>query len=76
MCTNFSWNQAVIQTLLHCNERKHNVSASSQKKLRRDEESKLVQRVKVKHIQVGSDNTKYFNLTVNGKHGRKKVFFN
>jgi hypothetical protein len=62
------------QTLLLCDEKKRNVSVSSRKKLRRDEESKLVQRAKVKHIQVGGDNTKYFKLIVKGKHGRKNIF--
>jgi hypothetical protein len=42
--------------------------------LRRDEESKWAQRAKVKHIQEGSDNTKYFHLLANGKHRRKKKF--
>jgi hypothetical protein len=43
-------------------------------KLRRDEESKWAQRAKVKHIQAGRDNTKYFHLIANGKHRRKKIF--
>jgi hypothetical protein len=37
-------------------------------KLRRNEESKWAQRAKVKHIQEGGDNTKYFHLISNGKH--------
>jgi hypothetical protein len=41
-------------------------------KLRRDEDSKWAQRSKVKHIQEGGDNTKYFHLIANGKHRRKK----
>ena len=40
--------------------------------LRRDEEMKWAQRAKVKHIQEGVDNTKYFHLIVNGKHRKKK----
>ena len=43
-------------------------------KLRRDEESKWAQRAKVKHIQEGGNNTKYFHLIANGKHRRKKIF--
>jgi hypothetical protein len=43
-------------------------------KLMRDEESKWAQRAKVKHIQEGRDNTKYFHLIANGKHQRKKIF--
>jgi mannosylglycoprotein endo-beta-mannosidase len=43
-------------------------------KIRRDEESKWAQRAKVKHIQEGGDNTKYFHLIANGKHRRKKKF--
>jgi hypothetical protein len=43
-------------------------------KLRRDEETKWAQRAKVKHIQEGSNNTKYFHLIANGKHRRKKIF--
>jgi hypothetical protein len=41
-------------------------------KLRRDEETKWAQRAKVKHIQQGGNNTKYFHLIANGKHRRKK----
>ena len=36
--------------------------------LRRDEETKWAQRAKVKHIQEGGNNTKYFHLIANGKH--------
>jgi hypothetical protein len=43
-------------------------------KLRREEESKWAQRAKVKHIQEGGNNTRYFHLIANGKH-RKKNFF-
>ena len=43
-------------------------------KLRRDEESKWAQRAKVKHVQEGGENTKYFHLIANGKHRRKKIF--
>ena len=43
-------------------------------KLRRDEEIKWAQRAKVKHIQEGGKNTKYFHLIANGKHRKKKIF--
>jgi hypothetical protein len=43
-------------------------------KLRRDEEIKWAQRAKVKYIQEGGDNTKYFHLIANGKHRKKKFF--
>jgi hypothetical protein len=43
-------------------------------KLCRDEESKWAQRAKVKHVQEGGENTKYFHLIANGKHRRKKIF--
>jgi hypothetical protein len=43
-------------------------------KLRRDEEKKWAQRAKVKHIQEGGNNTKYFHLIANGKHRKKKIF--
>ena len=43
--------------------------------LRRDEETKWAQRAKVKHVQEGGNNTKYFRLIANGKY-RKKIFFN
>jgi hypothetical protein len=43
-------------------------------KLRRQEESKWAQRAKVKYIQEGGDNTKYFHLIANGKHRRKKNY--
>jgi hypothetical protein len=42
--------------------------------LRRSEESKWAQCVKVKYIQEGGDNTKYFHLIANGKHRKKKIF--
>jgi mannosylglycoprotein endo-beta-mannosidase len=41
--------------------------------LRRDEETKWAQQAKVKHIQEGGNNTKYFHLIANGKHRRKKI---
>ena len=40
----------------------------------REEESKWAQRAKVKHIQEGGNNTKYFHLIANGKHRKKKIF--
>jgi hypothetical protein len=43
-------------------------------KLRRDEELKWAQRAKVKHVQEGGNNTKYFHLIANGKHRRKKIY--
>ena len=42
--------------------------------LRRDEETKWAQKAKVKHIQEGGNNTKYFHLVANGKHRKKKKF--
>jgi hypothetical protein len=41
-------------------------------KLRRDEETKWAQRAKVKFVQEGGNNTKYFHLIANGKHRKKK----
>jgi hypothetical protein len=43
-------------------------------KLRREEEAKWAQRAKVKHVQEGGNNTKYFHLIANGKHRKKKMF--
>jgi hypothetical protein len=43
-------------------------------KLHRDEESKWAQRAKIKHMQEGGNNTKYFHLIANGKDKRKKIF--
>ena len=40
-------------------------------KMRRDEETKWAQRAKVKHVQEGGNNTKYFHLVANGKHRKK-----
>jgi hypothetical protein len=42
--------------------------------LRRDEESKWAQRAKVKYIQEGRDNTKYFHLVANMKNRKKRIF--
>jgi transposase len=41
-------------------------------KLRREEEINWAQRAKVKYIQEGDNNTKYFHLIANGKHRKKK----
>jgi hypothetical protein len=41
-------------------------------KLRRSEETKWAQRAKVKYVQEGGNNTKYFRLIANGKHRKKK----
>jgi hypothetical protein len=41
-------------------------------KLRRDEEIKCAQRAKVKHVQEGGNNTKYFHLVANGRHRKKE----
>ena len=41
--------------------------------LRREEETKWAQRAKVKYIQEGGNNTKYFHLVANGKHRKKKI---
>lgn len=43
--------------------------------LMRDEDTKLAQRAKVKHIQEVGDNTKYFHLIVEGKHRWKTIFW-
>ena len=43
-------------------------------KIRRDEEAKWAQRAKVRHIQEGGSNTKYFHLIANGKHRKKRIF--
>jgi hypothetical protein len=40
-------------------------------KLRRAEETKWAQRAKIKHVQEGGNNTKYFHLIANGKHRKK-----
>jgi hypothetical protein len=56
-------------------EREHLRSANDKvARLRRDEESKWAQRAKVKHVQEGGANTKYFHLIANGKHRRKKIY--
>jgi hypothetical protein len=43
-------------------------------KLRRDKETKLAQRAKVKHVQEEANNTKYFHLVSNGNMEKKKIF--
>jgi hypothetical protein len=40
----------------------------------RDEEMKWARCAKVKHVQEGDNNTKYFHLIANRKHRRKKYF--
>nr|XP_051221032.1 uncharacterized protein LOC127339195 [Lolium perenne] len=62
-------------TLLNTNEREEFKKANdSLNKLRREEESKWAQRAKVKHIQEGGNNTRYFHVIANGKHRKKKIF--
>jgi hypothetical protein len=39
----------------------------------RDNNNKWSQCAKVKHVQEGENNTKYFHLIENGKHWRKKI---
>ena len=41
--------------------------------LRRDEESKWAPGAKVKYIQEGGSNTRYFRIIANGKHREKKT---
>jgi hypothetical protein len=55
-------------------EERHSLQGANDKlaKLRRDEESKWAQRAKVKYVQEGGNNAKYFHLIANGKHRRKK----
>jgi mannosylglycoprotein endo-beta-mannosidase len=36
--------------------------------------TKWAQRAKIKHVQEGGNNTKYFHLIANGKHRKKKIF--
>jgi mannosylglycoprotein endo-beta-mannosidase len=43
-------------------------------KLQYEEEAKWAQRAKVKHVQEGGNNTKYFHLIANGKHRKKENF--
>jgi hypothetical protein len=38
-----------------------------------DEETKWAQCAKVKHIQEGGNNIKYFHLIADGKHRKKKL---
>jgi hypothetical protein len=43
-------------------------------KLRHDEELKWAQCAKVKHVQQGGNNTRYFHLVANAKHRKKLIF--
>jgi hypothetical protein len=43
-------------------------------KLLRDEESKWAQRAKVRHVQEGGNNTRYFHIMANGRHRKKRIF--
>jgi hypothetical protein len=62
-------------TLLNDDERRCLRNANDElAKLQRDVETKWAQRAKVKHVQEGGSNTKYFHLVANGKHRRKKIF--
>jgi hypothetical protein len=43
-------------------------------KLRHDEETKWAQHAKVKHVQQGGNNIKYFHVVGIGKHKKKIIF--
>jgi hypothetical protein len=43
-------------------------------KLRHKEETKCAQQAKVKHVQEGGNNMKYFHMVANGKHRKKEIF--
>ena len=43
-------------------------------KLLREEEIKYYQRAKVKDVLLGDNNTRYFQMVVNGKHRKKRIF--
>jgi hypothetical protein len=40
----------------------------------REEDIRLFQRAKVKHLLEGDDNTKYFQLVANGKHSKQRIY--
>jgi hypothetical protein len=62
-------------TLLSDNERGCLKNANEElANLRRVEETKWARRAKVKHVQKGGNNTKYFHLVANGKHIKNKIF--
>jgi hypothetical protein len=62
-------------TLLDASERETLRQAQDRiSSLRRDEETKWAQRAKVKHVQEGGNNTKYFHMIANGKYRKKKIF--
>jgi hypothetical protein len=43
-------------------------------RLLRDEEIKYYQRAKATDIMLGDNNTRYFQMTANGKHRKKRIF--
>ena len=43
-------------------------------KLLREEELKFYQRAKATDVLLGDNNTKYFQMIVNGKHRKKHIF--
>ena len=55
-------------------ERKKEEAEIQLGKLLRDEESKWAQRAKVKHIQEGGNNTRYFHIVANGWRRKKRIF--
>jgi hypothetical protein len=66
--------KAETQPLSHGEREQLRMANDDMNKLRRAEEAKWAQRAKVKHVQEGGNNTKYFHLIANGKN-RKKIFF-
>jgi hypothetical protein len=66
--------KAEISPLNECEGKEKKEADERLASLRRSEESKWAQRAKVKYIQEGRDNTKYFHLIANGKHRKKKIF--
>jgi len=43
-------------------------------KLLREEELKFYQRAKATDVLLGDNNTRYFEMVVNGKHRKKRIF--
>ena len=61
-------------TLLNISER--DIKNEAEKKLQalmREEEMKWALRAKVSKIVQGDDNTQFFHMIANGKHGKKKI---
>jgi hypothetical protein len=69
-----SYRRARFKVKLLCVREGYKKRGRALAKLPCNEDTKWDQRAKVKQIQEGGNNTKYFHLIANGKHRKKRIY--